>query len=81
MRVAVFAQRPVSDALLRAVQRIYSRLLLGTQVDKPAPVETLLGRIARWSPWRALAVRYLWEDLFWRHTSERIDWLSPLIRL
>lgn len=62
-------------------QRIYSRLLLGTDVDRPAPVATLLERINRWSPWRALAIHYLWEDLFWRHAREGVDWLAPLIRL
>ena len=62
-------------------QRIYSRLLLGGSAGDPAPVPVLLERIAQWSPWRALAVHYLWEDLFWRHREEPIDWLAPLIRL
>jgi hypothetical protein len=62
-------------------QKIYSRLLLGTPVDEPAPVAALLDRIARWSPWRALAIHYLWEDLFWRHRAESVDWRAPLIRL
>jgi 3-methyladenine DNA glycosylase/8-oxoguanine DNA glycosylase len=62
-------------------QRIYSRLLFGTPVEEPAPVGTLLHRMASWSPWRALAVHYLWEDLFWRHKTEGVDWLGPLIRL
>jgi DNA-3-methyladenine glycosylase II len=62
-------------------QRIYSRLLFGTPVDEPAPVAALLDRIAAGAPWRALAVHYLWEDLFRRHLREPVDWLSPLIRL
>jgi DNA-3-methyladenine glycosylase II len=62
-------------------QRIYSRLLLGVSSEDPAPVPVLLERVARWSPWRALAVHYLWEDLFWRHRAQPIDWLTPLIRL
>jgi DNA-3-methyladenine glycosylase II len=62
-------------------QRIYSRLLLGASADEPAPVDVLLDRIARWSPWRALAIHYLWEDLFWRYKTDGVDWLAPLIRL
>lgn len=62
-------------------QRIYSRLLLGRPVDDPASVPELQERIARFAPWRALALHYLWEDLFWRHATEGVDWLAPLIRL
>jgi 3-methyladenine DNA glycosylase/8-oxoguanine DNA glycosylase len=62
-------------------QRIYSRLLLGVRTEDPAPVPLLVEHIARWSPWRALVLHYVWEDLFWRHHEEPIDWLRPLIRL
>lgn len=62
-------------------QKIYSRLLLSSDVDEPVPVATLLDRIAQWSPWRALAIHYVWEDLFWRHKTEGVPWLAPLIRL
>jgi DNA-3-methyladenine glycosylase II len=62
-------------------QRIYSRLLTGGSAGEPLPVSVLLERAARWSPWRALAVHYLWEDLFWRHKIEGVEWLAPLVRL
>lgn len=62
-------------------QRIYSRLLTGGSAGEPLPVSALLERAARWSPWRALALHYLWEDLFWRHKTEGVEWLAPLIRL
>ena len=62
-------------------QRIYSRLLTGGSAGEPLPVSVLLERAARWSPWRALALHYLWEDLFWRHKTEGVEWLAPLIRL
>jgi DNA-3-methyladenine glycosylase II len=62
-------------------QRIYSRLLSGGSAEGPLPVSVLLERAARWSPWRALAVHYLWEDLFWRHKTEGVEWLAPLLRL
>lgn len=35
----------------------------------------------RWKSWRMLAVHYLFEDLFWRHRQQPVDWLTPLIRL
>jgi 3-methyladenine DNA glycosylase/8-oxoguanine DNA glycosylase len=62
-------------------QKIYSRLLFGSPVDEPVPVATLLDRLADWSPWRALAIHYVWEDLFWRHETAGVEWLAPLIRL
>ena len=46
----------------------------------------VLERIARWSPWRALAVYYPREDLSWRHqpgrkagtvASEDVDFSDP----
>jgi DNA-3-methyladenine glycosylase II len=62
-------------------QRIYSRLLTDGSAGEPLPVSVLLERAARWSPWRALALHYLWEDLFWRHKTEGVEWLAPLVRL
>jgi len=35
----------------------------------------------RFGGYRALAVHYVWEDLFWRWKHERVAWLDRLIRL
>jgi hypothetical protein len=35
----------------------------------------------RYAGFRALAVRYFWEDLFWRRKHEPVDWLEKLIGL
>jgi 3-methyladenine DNA glycosylase/8-oxoguanine DNA glycosylase len=62
-------------------QKIYSRLLFGTDPDRPVPVRRLLELFEeRFAGYRALAVHYLWEDLFWRWKTEGVDWLDRLIR-
>jgi len=35
----------------------------------------------RFAGYRALAVHYIWEDLFWRWKSGEEPWLERLIRL
>lgn len=63
-------------------QRIYSKLFLDRDPDDPMPVEELLHLLdARFGEWKALAVHYLWEDLFWRRVHQPVDWLEALIRL
>jgi 3-methyladenine DNA glycosylase/8-oxoguanine DNA glycosylase len=62
-------------------QKIYSRLLFGTDPDRPVPARRLLELFEeRFAGYRALAVHYLWEDLFWRWKTEGVDWLDRLIR-
>jgi hypothetical protein len=56
-------------------------LFFGTEPDQPVPVERLLHHFERFAPFRALAVHYVWEDLFWRLRSGEAEWLPPLIRL
>jgi 3-methyladenine DNA glycosylase/8-oxoguanine DNA glycosylase len=63
-------------------QRIYSRLFFDADPEDPVPVEQLLALFdERYVGFRALAVDYFWEDLFWRRVHEPVDWLEKLIRL
>lgn len=59
--------------------KIYSRLFYG----KPAVAADKILRdvTRRFGEYSALAVHYIWEDLFWKRTRRRIDWLEAEIRL
>ena len=35
----------------------------------------------RYGKWQKLALHYIWEDIFWRRKTERINWLEKEIRL
>jgi len=60
-------------------QKIYSRLLFKREI---VPAETLLKEInRRYGKWKTLAMHYIFEDLFWKHKTQKIDWLQKLIRL
>jgi 3-methyladenine DNA glycosylase/8-oxoguanine DNA glycosylase len=60
-------------------QKIYSRLLFCKEL---VPVETLLREIhRRYGRWRTLAMLYIFEDLFWKRKTQKIEWLEKLIRL
>ncbi len=63
-------------------QKIYSRLFFGTELEEPMPADALLRLFdERFSGYRALAVHYVWEDLFWQWKHGQADWLGRLIRL
>jgi 3-methyladenine DNA glycosylase/8-oxoguanine DNA glycosylase len=63
-------------------QKIYSKLFLDRNPEKPVPVEKLLALFEqRFSGYKMLAVHYLWEDLFWQRKASSIAWLEALIRL
>jgi 3-methyladenine DNA glycosylase/8-oxoguanine DNA glycosylase len=63
-------------------QRIYSRLFFDADPDDPVRVEQLLALFdERYAGFRALAVHYFWEDLFWRRKHQPVEWLEKLIRL
>ena len=59
-----------------------SKLFFDTAPDSPVSVKRLLRLFEkRSSPYKMLAVHYIWEDLFWTRRHERIPWLESLIRL
>jgi 3-methyladenine DNA glycosylase/8-oxoguanine DNA glycosylase len=63
-------------------QRIYSKVFFDADPDDPVAVEKLLALFdQRYAGFRALAVHYFWEDLFWRRKQEPVEWLEKLIRL
>jgi len=60
-------------------QQIYSRLLFNKEL---VPAENILQEIKkRYGEWRTLAMLYIFEDLFWRRKTQKIEWLEKLIRL
>lgn len=60
-------------------QQIHSRLLFNKEL---VPAETILEEIyRRYGKWNTLAMHYVFEDLFWKRKTEKIDWLEKIIRL
>jgi 3-methyladenine DNA glycosylase/8-oxoguanine DNA glycosylase len=63
-------------------QKIYSKLFFNRNPENPVAVEKLIRLFdRRFAGYRALAVHYIWEDLFWKRQHENIAWLDALIRL
>lgn len=63
-------------------QKIYSKLFFDVEPGAPVPVDQLLRLFnQRFGDCRALAVHYLWEDLWWKSKNQHIPWLEKLIRL
>jgi len=60
-------------------QKIYSRLLFDEEL---VPAETILKELdKRYGKWKTLAMHYIFEDLFWKRKTQKIEWLEKLIRL
>ena len=60
-------------------QKIYSMLFYG---KKLVPVKKIQEEIRQsYKDYSALAVHYIWEDVFWRRKNEKIPWLEKEIRL
>lgn len=60
-------------------QKIYSRIFYN---KKLVPVNKIRDEIIkRYGKWSMLAVHYIWEDIFWKRKTQKIEWLEKEIRL
>ncbi len=60
-------------------QKIMSRLLFN---KKLVSVEKVLNFFRKNYPnWEKLAFHYIWEDIFWKRKTQKIEWLEKEIRL
>jgi len=67
-----FAQK---DHLLRhVIQKLWG-------LRPMIPVSKMLDYFGKWGKWKALAVHYVWEEIWWKRKSEGVPWLEKLIRL
>jgi len=60
-------------------QKIMSKLLFN---KKLVPSKKILNFFRnRYKRWEKLAFHYIWEDIFWKRKTQKIDWLEKEIRL
>jgi len=63
-------------------QKIYNKIFFGKDWEKELiPVSKMLDYFGKWGKWKALAVHYVWEEIWWKRKSEGVPWLEKLIRL
>ena len=63
-------------------QKIYNHIFFNKDHEKElVPIETMLKRFEKWGKWKALAVHYVWEDIWWKRRKEQTPWFEKLIRL
>ena len=63
-------------------QKICSHIFFNKDHEKElVPVAEMLKRFEKWGKWKALAVHYVWEDIWWKRRNEHLPWLEKLIRL
>lgn len=63
-------------------QKIYAHIFFNKDHEKElVPVEIMIKRFEKWGKWKALAVHYVWEDVWWKRKNANIPWLENLIRL
>jgi len=64
-------------------QKIYTKLFFNRDYHKEVvPVSEMFSYFeTKYGNYKALAIHYVWEDLWWKRRNKRIPWLEELIRL
>jgi 3-methyladenine DNA glycosylase/8-oxoguanine DNA glycosylase len=63
-------------------QKIYTKIFFNKDYEKELVSEDkMLKYFEKWDKWKALAVHYVWEYIWWKRRNEHIPWLEKLIRL
>jgi len=63
-------------------QKIYSKLFFGCDPQEPIPAKDLIIYLTDlYGGYRAIAIHYFWEDLFWKWKNGEAEWLNDLIKL
>ncbi len=63
-------------------QKIYSHIFFNKDYEKElVPVSKMIKRFEKWGKWKALAVNYAWENIWWQRQCRAVPWLEKLIRL
>lgn len=63
-------------------QKIYTHIFFDKDHEKELiPVPQMIKRFNKWGKWKALAVHYVWEDIWWKRRHNNITWLEKLIRI
>lgn len=60
-------------------QKIMSKLLFNKKLVSAKKILNFFRK--RYPGWEKLAFHYLWEDIFWKRKTQKIDWLEKEIRL
>ncbi|XOB40471.1 MAG: DNA-3-methyladenine glycosylase family protein [Candidatus Nealsonbacteria bacterium] len=60
-------------------QKIMSKLLFNKKLVSTKKILNFFRK--RYSGWEKLAFHYIWEDIFWKRKTQKIDWLEKEIRL
>ncbi len=69
----------VFDHIAPWQQKIYSQLFYN---KKLVPTDKIRNEIIKsYGKWNMLAVHYIWEDIFWKRKTQKIEWLEKEIRL
>ena len=63
-------------------QKIYTKIFFNKDYEKElVPVSKMLKRFEKWGKWKAMAVNYIWESIWWKRRYQPVLWLEKLIRL